>query len=60
MEEAPGRVGRGLQQITEVKVLEVLVGDIAFAEWKMGGAVRVQSKDQRKLKLLLLLEDLLE
>ena len=55
MEEAPGRVerSRGLQQITEVEIFnhnwEVLVGDIAFAEWKMGGAVRVQSKDQRKL-----------
>ena len=25
------------------------MGNIAFAEWKLGGAVRVQSKDQRKL-----------
>ena len=25
------------------------MGNIAFAEWKLGGAVIVQSKDQRKL-----------
>ena len=39
MEEAPGRVERGLQQITEVKILEVLVGDIAFAEWKIVSSI---------------------
>ena len=39
----------GCSRSQKLRYWEVLVGDIAFAEWKMGGAVRVQSKDQRKL-----------
>ena len=48
IEEVSRRVERGMQQTT-VDYCGLLVGDIAFAEWKMRGAVRVQSKDQRKL-----------
>ena len=39
----------GCSRSQKLRYWGVLVGNIAFAEWKLGGAVRVQSKDQRKL-----------
>ena len=39
----------GCSRSQKLRYWGVLVGNIAFAEWKLGGAVRVRSKDQRKL-----------
>ena len=49
MEEAPGRVERGLQQITEVEILGSFSRRYSFCRLEDGSIVGVQRKDQRKL-----------